>query len=182
MAGSLFEQLKKTGLIDEQRAKKAKKQKHQRSKQNKLKKGQVEQSIAKKLAEEATQKKAQHDRLLNLERQQQQTKKVLQAELRQVIASNALTEYKGLENYNFADKGKVKTVNVNASVKKQLISGKLRIVRFNDSYTLVREEAVEKIEQRDKNILIALSKEDNFIAEEDKDYYARFEIPDDLIW
>ncbi len=182
MAGSLFDQLKKTGLIDKQKAKQAKKNKYQQSKQNKGKKGSKVISVAEKLAVEATQKKLEHDRQLSLERQQAQAKKAQQAELLQVINSNRLKSYEGEDTYHFSDDNKVKSLKVSSKVKQQLISGRVRIVRFEGSYILISDNSVDKIEQRDKHVLIPLAVEKDLIADKDKDYYAQFEIPDDLVW
>lgn len=182
MAGSLFDQLKKAGLVDEKKAKKAKQEKYQQTKKNKGKKGEVQQSEAAKLAAEAAQQKAERDRQLNLERQQQQAKKALQAELRQVIESNRLKNTNGDIAYNFADDNKVKTIYVNAEIHKRLSADKIRIARFSGDYALVPDTAVEKIEQRDKDVLIPLAGVDESLSKEDQDYYAQFEIPDDLVW
>ncbi len=182
MAGSLFDQLKKTGLIDEQKAKQAKKEKYQHSKKNKVKKGHKEKTLATKMAEEAVQKKIDRDRQLNLERQEVQNKKAQRAELVQLIESNLLSGYEGEEVYSFADDKLVKSLNVNVVTRKKLVTGRIRIARFKGGYVLVPEITVDKIEQRDSNTLISLVVADNTMSQEDKDYYTKFEIPDDLVW
>jgi len=185
MAGSLFDQLKKSGLVDEKKARKVKQQQHQQNKKNranKTKKGQTVVSEASKLAAKAAEETAERNRLLNQQRQQEQAQKALQAEVKQIIESNQLKDFDGERVYNFADGKKVKSLSVNEKTHRGLSSGKLRIARFNNGYALVTSEAAEKIEQRDKSILISTSGVDDSISKEDQDYYAQFEIPDDLVW
>ncbi|PLA73446.1 DUF2058 domain-containing protein [Hydrogenovibrio sp. SC-1] len=183
MAGSLFDQLKKTGLVDEQRAKKLKKEKYQQTKKNKSKNGAQPQSEAAKLAAEAAQQKAEKDRQLNLERQQAQAAKAKQAELRQLIQTNQIKGYQGDIAYNFADGTQVKTLHVNSNFHKKLSASQLRIARFETGYVLVSLDAAAKISQRDESVLIPIASDDNeAMSQADKDYYAQFEIPDDLVW
>ncbi len=182
MAGSLFDQLQKAGLVDEKKAKKVKKQKYQQAKQKKGKKGEVVVSEATLLAEQAAKQKAEQDRKLNLERQQQQEKKAQQAAVGQMIESNCLKNYEGKLAYNFVDGSAVKTLNVAQKIHKQLIAETLRIARFKGGYVLLTEEAAQKIQQRDASVLIPLAGQDDSLSEEDKDYYAQFEVPDDLVW
>ncbi len=182
MAGSLFDQLKKSGLVDDKKAKQIKKQKYQQAKQKKGKKGTTVVSEAAQLAEKAAQQKQERDRQLNLERQQSQEKKAKAAAVQQVLEANRLKGYEGEVAYNFVDGSAVKTLNVSSKIHKQLVAETLRIARFKGGYVLLPLEAVEKLEQRDSEVLIPLSSEDSSVSEEDKDYYAQFEVPDDLVW
>ncbi|MDG4812535.1 DUF2058 domain-containing protein [Hydrogenovibrio sp. 3SP14C1] len=182
MAGSLFDQLKKSGLVDEKKAKKVKREKYQQSKQNKSKKGQTTQTEATKLAAEAAQQKSERDRQLNQERQQQQAQKAAKAELYQLIDSNRLKNVDGDIAYNFVDGTAVKTLNVNADTHKRLVADKIRIAKFKGGYALLPETIIEKVAQRDSSVLIPLAQKDDTLSKEDEEYYAQFEVPDDLIW
>ena len=185
MAGSLFDQLKKSGLVDDKKAKQVQRQKQQQSKKNKankVKKGESVESTATQLAAKAAAEKAERDRQLNLERQHAQAKKAQQAELRQIIQTNQLKGFEGDKPFNFADENQVKTINVNNKVHKQLVAGTVRLARFKGGYALIPEAAVEKVTQRDASVLIPLEVVDDSMSDEDKDYYAKFEIPDDLVW
>lgn len=182
---SLFDQLKKSGLVDNKKAKQIQRQKQieqRQSKANKSKKGQTVESEASKLAAKAQAEKMERDRLLNQERQQAQLKKEQQAELLQIIQSNLLKGFEGEKPFNFADKNLVKTLNVNKRTHQQLVAGTLRLARFNGGYALLPEEAAEKILLRDASVLIPLEVVDDSLSDEDRDYYAKFEIPDDLVW
>lgn len=187
MAGSLFDQLKNVGLIDEQKAKKAKKDQQQQGKQNKSQKGGKEGTPAlsdtARQAAEAARQKAERDRQLNLERQQQQTRKAEQAEIRQVIEANRLNDYAGRTVFRFVDDRWVKALNVTADVRRRLVSGSVRIARFDRGYALIPNTAAEKVMQRDPTVLIPLARpDDEAIPESDREYDARFKVPDDLFW
>lgn len=183
MAGSLFDQLKKTGLVNEHKAKQIKKEKYQQGKQQKGHQAQsAENEAAKQAAAEAKRLKAEKDRQLNLQRQQQQAERAKLAELKQILQSNQLKGVEGELIFNFADDKQVKTLQVNAKTHNNLTNSKIRIARFQEGYVLIPDTVVEKVEQRDPSVLIPLSNEDQSIPEKDRDYYAKFEIPDDLIW
>lgn len=187
MAESLFDQLKKAGLVNDQKAKQAQKAKgkaqFQQTKQSKAQKGTETTPIAADdSVARAAQEKAERARQLNLERQQQQAKKAAQAEVRQIIESNRLSRYEGPITYHFADDGKVKTLEVNQETHQRLVSARIRIARFESGYALIPAAAADKIEQRDTSVLIPIPETDASVSKEDQDYYAQFEVPDDLIW
>lgn len=185
MAGSLFDQLKKSGLVDDKRAKKVQREKQQQNKQqkaNKAKKGERQQNEAAQLAAKAAEEKALRDRELNLKRQQEQAQKAKQAELKQIIQSNMLKGFEGEIAYNFADNNAVKTLQVNDKTQKALAKEQLHIVRFNNGYALVKNEVLEKIEQRDPSVIVKNESLETKLSKEDEDYYSKFEIPDDLVW
>lgn len=182
MAGSLFDQLKKSGLVNEHKAKQIKKEKYQQSKKQKGQQAEPLENEAAKLAAEAARLKTEKDRQLNLERQQQQAEKAKQAELKQILQSNQLKGFEGELMFNFADGKQVKTLHVNAKTQKGLTNGRIRIARLGGAYVLIPDTAVEKVELRDASVLIPFAEQDDSISEEDRDYYAKFEIPDDLVW
>jgi hypothetical protein len=185
MAGSLFDQLKKAGLVDAQKAKNVKKEKYQQTKQQKGKKGDPALNQAAQLVAQAEQLKLERDRQINLERQQLQLKKAQVAELRQIIESNRMTRFEGELQFSFADAQQVKTLQVNAKVRQQLIAGMVRIAKLDEGYVLISDDAAHKVEQRDAKVLIPLKQADadlDTLSAEDRAYYARFEIPDDLVW
>ncbi|OYV29138.1 MAG: hypothetical protein B7Z82_01110 [Halothiobacillus sp. 20-54-6] len=183
MAESLFEQLKQAGLVDEQKAKRAKKDKgRDQYQQTKQHKGKAALSDAAELVARAAQHKVERDRQLNLAHQQQQAKKAAQAELRQIIESNRLSRYDGHAIYHFVDDNKVKTLHVSQEIHQRLVAARVRIARFEAGYVLIPHTAAEKIEQRDAGILIPITGVDASVSAEAQDYYTRFEVPDDLTW
>jgi uncharacterized protein YaiL (DUF2058 family) len=182
MAGSLFDQLKKSGLVNEHKAKQIKREKYQQSKQPKGQKDAQAENDAARLVAEAARLKAEKDRQLNLERQQQQAERAKQAELKQILQSNQLKGFGGEISFNFVDNKQVKTLQVNPATHQRLASGKIRIASLEGEYVLIPDTAVEKVERRDPSVLIPFTEKDDSIPQEDQDYYAKFEIPDDLVW
>ncbi len=185
MAGSLFDQLKKSGLVDDKKAKKIQREKQQQAKKqkaNKSKKGTVKQSEASVLAQKAAEEKAKRDQELNQQRKEAQAQKARQAELKQIIESNRLTNFEGDIRYHFADGEKVQSLQVNEKTQKGLAKEQLHLVHYHQGYAIVRSEVVDKIIERDPNALVKGKSLETELSEEDKDYYAKFEIPDDLVW
>jgi len=180
----VLEQLKKAGLVSEQKAKKAKRQQYQKKKQQKSQKKQStsEPTEAAQLVAEAAKKKAEHEHKILLEQQRLKTEKENQAQLQQILNSNQLKGTEGELTYQFADHRAVKTLFVNHKTRQGLMTGRIRIAKQQNAYILVPEEVVEKIEQRDKGVLIPLAEEGVNMSTEDEAYYAKFAIPDDLIW
>lgn len=180
MAGSLFDQLKKAGLVDEKKGKQLKKQQHQQLKQGK--KHSDAASEAARLAAEAAREKQARDRELNQARQAQLAAKAEQAALRQMIEANALADWEGDVEHHFVDGGKIKKLLVTRPIHAQLAAGTLRIARHAGGYTLITAATAEKIAQRDEGVLIPLADAGESISSEDQAHYARFEVPDDLMW
>lgn len=179
---SLFDQLKKSGLVNEQKAKQIKRQKYQETKQNKGKTVENEAALS---AAKVAADKAEKDRLLNQERQQQQAQKSLQAEIKQIIEANEVKGYHGDLTFSYKDNTTIKTLAVNGKSRQSLIDGRLRIVCYGERHILIDDEAAAKIALRDASLLIPFAAEtqaDDGLSEEDRAYYAKFAIPDDLVW
>ena len=80
---SLQDQLLKTGLADEKKAKAIRNEKHKKRKQQP--KGTVEVSEAEARARKAREEKSERDRQLNLQHQKKAEKKAVQAQIRQLV-------------------------------------------------------------------------------------------------
>ncbi|VAW84105.1 Nucleoprotein/polynucleotide-associated enzyme [hydrothermal vent metagenome] len=181
MGNSLFDQLKKTGLVDEKKAKKVKQEKHQGKKQ-KRKKGQaILPGEATLLVQQAQTAKLEQDRRLNQERKEIAEHKAIVAQIKQLIESNRVIERDGERIYNFTDKNKIKHLYLNDTIHKQLCSGYLALAKLGESYELVPTVVAEKIKQRDPANVILCAPETQQKADEN-DPYADYKIPDDLMW
>lgn len=186
MAESLFDQLKKTGLVNEQKAKQAQKTKAKAQfQQTKQSKAQVDAAPKASVdaAANALKEKAERARLLNRERQQQQAKRAAEAEVRQIIESNRLSGFEGPLTYYFADNHKVKTLNVNQKMHQRLVAAEVRIARLDGGYALIPAASADKVELRGVDALIPVPtpSADKLLTKEEQDYYAKYEVPDDLV-
>jgi len=181
MGNSLFDQLKKTGLVDEKKAKKAR-QSQYKGKQPKAKKG-TPKPVAESrlLAQQALAEKVERDRQLNQQKREEAERKAVTAQVRQLIETNIVKERNGDIAYNFSDANVVKCIHVSKKIHRYLSSGFLAIARLGDGYELVPMAVAEKIRQRDPQSII--QPEYRAESEQDEDYpYADYQIPDDLMW
>lgn len=180
MGNTLFDQLKKTGLIDEKKAKQIKKEKHH---QNKQKAGKHVKKITKsqQIAQKSQAEKTARDRALNQQRKLAAEQKALTAQIRQIIKQNRIKESEGKIRYHFSDQNKVQRIFVSEIVQKQLINGILVIVKVGQKYELVPLEVGEKIKARDPQCVISLPNAPEKSSTEE-DPYADYQVPDDLMW
>ena len=169
MAMSLQEQLLKAGLTNEKKAKKAKKS----NKKSRDLKREVKAAAEEKKA--AEQQKAKE---LNQKIQQEAQSKAIQAQIIQLIEMNKL-DVTGEISYNFTHGSTIKNIKVNDAVQKQLASGILAIVSYQDDYAVIPGVVADKIALRDDSCIV--SKAEQEVVDED-DPYADYVIPDDLMW
>jgi len=183
MGNSLFDQLKKTGLVDKTRAQKVKRDQYKNKKQ-KSKKGSAEQVDEVRLqAEKAQAEKVERDRQINKQKEEEAERKAVAAQIIQLIETNRVEDRDGEVVYNFTDANVVKRIFVSERVHKHLMSGQLSIAKLGEGYELVPKPVAEKIKQRDPQCIInhVQSVETDHDQDED-DPYADYKIPDDLIW
>ena len=179
MANPFQDQLLKAGLVSKDKVNKVNKSKHKQAKQQ-PKNQATEAEERKRQIQQEAQLKAERDRALNQQKVEEENKKALQAQVRQLVEMNRLTDIDGELAYHFNDNGKVRQVYVTEDVRKKIVSGQLAIVRPADKYELVPKQVAEKIAQRDAGFVIVCNTADQ--ASEEDDEYADFKVPDDLMW
>jgi hypothetical protein len=181
---SLQEQLLKAGLTDEKKVKKANKDKRKQSKVARRSKEEIVDE-AKVSAQQARAEKAERDRELNRQRQDEANKKAIAAQIKQLIEMNKVEKGRGDIAYNFTDDKKIKKIYVNEDLQNQLIRGRLAIVKLmiNDElhYELVPSGVAEKIALRNDDCIVLINEKSVDEVDED-DPYADYQIPDDLMW
>lgn len=134
-------------------------------------------------AERVRLEKAERDRALSAERNAQARLQEQRAQVRQIVEQNRLKP-EGDIDYRFTHDGAIRSVLVTAAVRRQLAAGALVIVCHDQGYAVVPRAAADKIEARDAS-MIALDHARTPAPVSDTaedDYYARFQVPDDLIW
>ncbi len=176
---SLQDQLLNAGLVDKQSVKQVNKEKRKQAKvQRRSKEECVDET--KLQAQLNRQQKAERDRELNKERDGKAEKKAIAAQIKQLIHTNSI-DHKGDIEYNFTDGSKVKKILVNSNMQRQLISGRLTIVKLGENYHIVVNQVADKIAQRNTDYIIVANTQTDDTLEED-DPYADYQIPDDLMW
>ncbi len=176
---SLQDQLLKAGLTNETKVKQARAEKRKQTKKQQKNKIEVVNE-AKLSLQEAKAKQVEKDKLLNQQRNEEAEKKQIINQIFQLIDLNKVPKDDEGTAYNFTDQNKVKTIYINDVIRKQIISGKLAIVKSKAGYEVVPAPVAEKIKQRDAKIVIVLFTENSELSGEDE--YQGFEIPDDLMW
>ncbi|MAT64058.1 MAG: nucleoprotein/polynucleotide-associated enzyme [Gammaproteobacteria bacterium] len=182
MGNSFGDQFLKAGLVDKSRLEKAKKSKRRQQKLKQKQKVEVvdETAVAAEAARKAAAEAAERDRELNRQRKAAAERRATQAQVRQLVEQNRLTDAEGDVVYNFQDGTLVKRLHVTETVRDRLAHGQLAIVRFDAGYALVPAGVAEKIGQRDAACLV--SPAGNRPQEDADDPYAAYQVPDDLMW
>lgn len=177
----LQEQLLKAGLVKKSKlAEVVREQKKARHSRNP-----PEANAIKLEAERARADKAERDRALATERKAQARIAEHRAQARQIIEDHKVPRAGEIE-YRFTAGGVIRTLLVNADLRKKLSTGALVIARLDDRYELLPRAAADKVRERDAAMIVLDHGQDaGATAEassEDDAYYAQFQVPDDLIW
>ena len=133
--------------------------------------------------ERARQEKRERDRALSAEHNAQAHAQELRAQVRQIIEQNQLKP-EGEIAYRFTHDGAIRTLLVDDSVRRQLASGALVVACIDQRYAVIPRAAAEKVEARDPAMIVLDHRRTPAPASADGDdeHYARFKVPDDLIW
>src|SRR5690606_17732691 len=179
-ANPLQEQLLKAGLVKKSKVAEVARQ------QNKARhaKAPVGPDEVRLEAERARVEKAERDRALEAERKAQARVAELRAQARQIIADKKVPRA-GESEYRFTADGAIRTLLVNDELRAKLASGALVIARLGDRYELLPRAAAEKVRERDAEMIVldhGSGAGGEAATTEDDEYYARFQVPDDLVW
>lgn len=186
MSNSLQDQLLKSGLVDAKKAKAIKKDKNKKKKQQP--KGHAPSVSEEQLAAtKAIEEKREKDRALNMARQAEAEEKALVAQVAQLVQHYQIKDAQGDIAFNFNDKGVVKRLHVTQRISDELARGRLCIVYTKEQYKIVPRPIADKIKERHEASVILYQQPDaaaevEYEAGSDEEYYAQFEIPDDLVW
>ena len=179
MANAFQDQLLKAGLVDSNKVKKANREKHQQIKQQQHTNTPAT-NAAKLQAQHASAEKAERDRELNRQKVELANKKAIAAQIKQLVETNRVPKDDGDRAYNFQDANKIQRIHISEATRNQILRGALVIVRLGNEYELVPKQAAEKIAQRDPDCVLAIKNSAQETTDEDE--YAKYKIPDDLIW
>lgn len=181
MAGSLQDQLLNAGLANKKQAKQANDHKRKQAKQKRAGQASVDEERQRREAVEAARvEKAERDRELNRQRQEEQAQKAALAEVRQLITSNRQAiPQRAEQRYNFAHGSTIHHLYLDQQLINQLARGQLRIAFLDDRYHLIPAEIVERIEARMPDVVLPRPIEE---STDPDDPYADYQIPDDLMW
>jgi uncharacterized protein YaiL (DUF2058 family) len=185
MSKSLQDQLLGANLIDSKKAKKISKESRKtKNVQRRRKEDNISDTQA--AVAKAKQEKLARDNALNQQKNIEIAKKELAAQVTQMIEHYRLRRETGDVEYNFTDGKLIKKIRVTAKFSEEIVRGRLCIAKLNDTYEIIPRPVAEKIKERDAAAIIVFNKTPSELkkdsVESDDDYYAQFEIPDDLDW
>lgn len=132
--------------------------------------------------------RVERDRQIAAERNAQARQRELQAQVRQIIEVHKLASI-GEIPYAFDAAGGIKRVHVDVAQRTLLAKGALVIARHGEDYVLLPRAAADKVLERDPASIVLdhraggageTASQDN--PGDDDAFYARFEVPDDLVW
>ncbi|SDS08074.1 hypothetical protein SAMN05216198_1130 [Halopseudomonas litoralis] len=176
MVNSLQAQLLKSGLVDEKKLKQAQRAKKKAAKNTPDK---VHDTAA--AVEKARNEKAERDRQLNLQRQEEAARRDREAQAKQLIAQAKLDRSGGETAYQFVAKNKVKKIYVTEEQFDKLSRGTLGIVRLSGHFEVIPLDVAEKVAERAPHWPVVIARVEAEQPAED-DPYADFKVPDDLMW
>lgn len=179
MANSLRDQLLKAGLTDQRKVSEVVKEKHRQQKLQRKHGVEVEDETRASV-QKAQQEKAERDRQLNFQRDEEARQKAIVAQIRQLIETSQIARNGADIAYHFTDGGRIKKILVTPALQDLLSNGRAAIVRLDQKYCVVPRHVADKIHQRDASYVIVSNVRQD-VPEED-DPYADYKIPDDLMW
>lgn len=182
MRNPLQDQLLKAGLVKKsQVAQAAREQARQRQGKGAAPVPSEEQREAGRVRAE----RVERDRALAAERNAQARLHEQRAQARQIIDTQRVPNGGDIE-YRFSDAGAIRSVLVDRAQRTQLAGGALVIARLDAAYALLPRAAAEKVRVRDDSLIVvdhaATPTATPSPPSEDEAYYARFQVPDDLVW
>ena len=179
MRNPLQEQLLKAGLVNKTKAAQVVREQAKQRKGKTPAPPSTEQRDAQRLQLE----KAERDRALAAEHNAQVRANEQRAQVRQIVEAHKVKR-EGEIAYRFTDADTIKSVLVNESLRAQLASGTLVIVRHDAGHELLPRAAAEKIYARDPSMIVLDHgrAENDRPASDDDPFYKQFEVPDDLVW
>ena len=181
---SLQEQLLKAGLGDKSSAKQARAAKRKKQKTKKTAAPVLDEN--QQAIQASLEQKKARDRELNKEKQQELEKRAIAAQVKQLVESNRLTDIAGDITLNFTDGSTIKRMQVSETIHRAVTKGRLAVARYLDGYALIAMPVAEKLMQRDDGVVVYFAQVDEndevTATSEEDDWYADYEIPDDLMW
>ena len=183
MSKSLRDQLMKAGLATKQQALKAKTTNKKKKKQAAKDGVATEAELRRQTVAKQQQEQAERDRQLNRQIEEERQRKAIEAQVRQLIEKNTIERERGDVGYNFVVEKKVKKIYVSEDMQNKLSRGMLAIAIQDDEFKIIPVPVANKIAERMPEVIVLQNEkgQSDDVNEED-DWYADYQIPDDLMW
>ena len=187
MSKSLRDQLMKAGLATKQQALKAKTTTKKKKKQA-VKSGEMTEQDKRRIElEKERAAQAERDRELNRKLEDERQQKAIEAQVRQLIETNAMSRDGGEVGYNFVVDKKVKKIYVTDEMQERLSRGLFAIGILQEAdgtevFHVIPAPVAAKINERIPEAVVIHDNTAEELTSEEEDWYKDFEIPDDLMW
>ena len=178
---SLRDQLLQAGIATKKQHQQARSQKKKQSKKKDPSQSDQNADTLKKIQE----KQVERDKKLNQQRESERAQKALQAQIKQLILTNEIAREKGEASYRFTHDKKIKTLHLSSFQSEKIIRGNIAITFLGeeDDYHFVPWSVAAKLEEKDSHYVVVNNKKNTTEStSEEDDPYAKYEIPDDLMW
>ena len=179
MTGSLQDQLLKSGLVTKQQIRDSRKKKSKSFKKGKQ--TNKEPSLAEAYAQKKNAERKDRDRELNRRREEARRRKELKEKLRQLILPAAKNDTKADTPRFFEFASKIRKIYVTEAQQKALNKGELGIAYHAGRHYVVEAAIITKVKALNENAVSFFAPDVSDNSDEDE-YYAKFEVPDDLQW
>lgn len=179
MTGSLQDQLLKSGLVTKQQIRDSRKKKSKSFKKGKQTR--TEPSLAEAYAQKKNVERKERDKELNRRREEARRRKELKEKLRQLIVPAAKNDPKAEIPRFFEFASKIRKIYVTAQQQKALNSGELGIAYHAGRHYVVESAIITKVKALNKDAVSFFAPDVSEDSDQDE-YYAKFEVPDDLQW
>lgn len=191
MSMSLRDQLLAAGLGTKQQAKKARDEEHRNRHRQQHQQGRPQAggplAAGRPAAPRVDAAKLARDQELERKKREKAERKERAAQVRQLVEQHALPRLETDDFYNFVHDGRIARIAVDAPRRAGLVSGALAVVRTHGQYFVVPAEALARIRERDPRAVVSHHGSTpppgapEGAADPD-DAYAKFKVPDDLMW
>ncbi|WP_067581774.1 DUF2058 domain-containing protein [Endozoicomonas ascidiicola] len=182
MAKSLRDQLMKAGLATKQQALQAKTSNKKNKKQAKKSGEMTEQEKRRIELEQEKQAKIEKDRELNRKLEDERQRKAVEAQVKQLIEANALSRDRGESKYKFVYEGKIKKIYVTSEQQIKLERGLLALAMVGEDFLVIPAPVASKVAERKPEAIVMQNDKSTDLTEDEEDWYADYQIPDDLMW
>ena len=181
MAGSLQDQLKKSGLVSKKKSQQLDAEKRKKIKaKNKGQK--FDNEIAEKVKKAKLQKK-RDDQKRNQQQQQQAKQNEEKARVKQIIDQVKIKDYEGDVAFNFQFNNKIKTLYLNKENYDALVAESVGLCQIDNIIFIVPNSTVNKIKSiNPAYVVLHQDKPNTPLETANDDPYANYDIPDDLMW
>lgn len=182
MSKSLRDQLMGAGLASKQQVLQAKTS-NKKSKKQAAKSGEMTEQEKRRIElQKERQQQADKDRELNRKLEEERKNNAIEAQVRQLIETNMVARSGGETEYKFTNDNKIKKIYVTDDQHIKLSRGLLALAILDGEYVLIPAPVAVKIAERKPEAIVVRNEKSEEVNAEEEDWYADFQIPDDLMW